>query len=181
MLIDKIKGLKDIIVNKENDEDVKTILNFIDKRVENICNYVTAVENHVTTIQTANSLNAGGRIDRDNYLARIKDADERRKFAHDSAMAAMAQLNRLCDKYEIEHICPEEETDRYDKGNYAGILSTELFLAGRNVDQEIIRNTIEELLKSSKNRDNLDFIIETRNKIVVEVIDRSEYEARNTR
>ena len=131
------KELINAIVDDVNEEDKLGIPEFVDSRIEYMPEYVQAVYEHVLTGDKSLILLNKGMITTEEYQYRVKTADSNRRSKHDAMLSAMDQLNRLCDRYGIEKICPENP-DRHVRANFAGAVTIECFLEGIHTPSEVI-------------------------------------------
>lgn len=129
MFEDSLKDLMNEVSRKFADDDPEDVMDFIQTRVLTFPKYMEAVVHHVITIEGNASMMAGGIIDVEAFQERNKSADESRRLAHNVAMSAMDQLNRLCDNVGKKHICPDE-TDRLIRADFAAAVTMEMFMSG---------------------------------------------------
>lgn len=107
-----VNELRKAITEKEpNQEFVEEDLREIDERLDTFRGYFNAVYNHVLGSESARFSFNAGYIDAEKMRDRITELDSDRRRAHDRAIDSCAILNRMCDIYEVKHICPEVEKD----------------------------------------------------------------------
>ena len=133
----KYKELINRIVDDANEEDKTDLLEFVDSRIEYMPEYVQAVYEHVLTCDKALILLNKGAITTEEYQFMVSTADSNRRSKHNTMLSAMDQLNRLCDRYGIEKICPENP-DRHVRANFAGAVTIECFLDGIHTSPDVI-------------------------------------------
>ena len=63
---------------------------------------------------------------------KVSDLDERRTIKHDSAIANMSMLNRICDSYGVERIAPVDTNDRYAVAAFIGDFCAEIYEENRS-------------------------------------------------
>ena len=134
------------------------MVDFLDSRVEKFPKYLTAVLNHLNGIKSANSLLAGGRIEVDGFQDRVTSLDSSRRAAHNVAVNAMKQINRLCDRYEHAHVCPDTE-DRYACANFAAAVTMECFMTDHKHSKDEIEHMYH-LVGVDNTEANVDKVVE---------------------
>jgi hypothetical protein len=82
----------------------------------------------VTKAESVISLQAGN-ISNADYVNAIRVSDTDRHLTHNIVIDACRQLNSLCDRYGLEHICPETE-DRHEIAKFVGKLVNENYFYG---------------------------------------------------
>ena len=156
MFRDNYKELIRAIAN-DTTEDVEDFLEFVDTRISYMPEYIKAVYDHVLTVDSSSVLRREGIISVEEYKNRIETADLNRRSKHDAMLVAMDQLNRLCDKYGVQKICPENQ-DRHVRANFAVAVTIECFLEGIHKSPEIIRELYDEIY--SPDERNVDLSIQ---------------------
>lgn len=150
---------KELIRAIANDitEDIEDLLEFVDSRVAYMPEYIKAVYDHVLTVDSSSVLRREGIISVEEYKNRIETADSNRRSKHDAMLVAMDQLNRLCDKYGVNKICPINQ-DRHVRANFAGAVTIECFLEGIHMSQETIKEIYDKIY--SPDEGNVDLSIQ---------------------
>lgn len=155
MIKEGLIELSDKIVASElPDEQVKRMVDSINRRVESMGNYIVAVCNHEIGTATNKSLFHGGRLSQDDYKFRLESLDMRRRTAHENAMASIRGLNALCDKFGVPHICPDTN-DRWKLGNFCAEVTEELFMSGTGKAQEKSRDPIHDIVGRVKTGESI--------------------------
>lgn len=70
---------------------------------------------------------------------KITNLDTTRRMKHDSAIANMSMLNRICDAYGVEPIAPVDTKDRYAVADFIGNFCAEIYeenKSGKNLSPE---------------------------------------------
>lgn len=138
----------------EKGEDVNDTVDFLYERMEKFTLYFNTVYRAVIRSEISNELRAGGLLTQEDYQTRIMTDDRDRRIAHDSAIDACRQINRLCDRYNEKRICPETD-DRYVIADYIGRFVYEVYQKGqsqtRNVDLSK-SNVIDDIIENAKMR-----------------------------
>ncbi len=125
---DKIKDLINAINTKETDNP-QEMFEFVWERLEKFTNYFNAVYKDVVKSTINRELLVAGRISQEEFQDRITNSDFERRTCHNSAISACAQLNRLCDAYEIEKFCPETD-DRHIIADFIGTFVYNIYQEG---------------------------------------------------
>ncbi len=120
-IIENTKKLLSTIAQDKNleKEDIIYMHNFIIENVLCFSNYVTATNEHVYTICSISELRKNNIISQDEFEYKLKTIDTTRRLKHNKAIDSCNQLNRLCDRYNLPHICQIDTTDRYAVANFA--------------------------------------------------------------
>ena len=137
MFKNNYKNLIEAIAEDINEEDKTGLLEFVDSRVTYMPEYVQSVYEHVLTGDKSLILLNKGMITTEEYQYRVRTADSNRRSKHHAMLSAMDQLNRLCDRYGIEKICPENP-NRHVRANFAGAVTIECFLDGIHTSPDVI-------------------------------------------
>ena len=141
MYIEKVRGLMDAIAQEKglSDEAANNSIESLSDGLGKFVNYFNAVYKDVIQAEVAMSFRDAGRIGQDKFEFMREQTDSRRRNAHDSAILACDRLNRLCDTFEVDHICPEKDADRYEVADFIGSFVSEVYQDGqhRNIDQAI--------------------------------------------
>lgn len=98
------------------------MLDFIKERMRFICNYVervTAMEYSLPLLRA--------RFEGEDLIYRIENLDRQRRTAHEMAISAVKQLNRLCVSEGLEKFFSGNENDRYEIADFCGVVVNELF------------------------------------------------------
>lgn len=151
-----VNDLLTAIMNRNFDQDeIKEDIQFVNDRFDKFRKYFNAVYEHVYGSSTAMTLVHGGMMSIETYQNKVMTLDRNRKEAHDMAIKACDQINRMCDMHGIDHLCPEVEQDERDKSkcanrgeiaDFVGRYMYEVFQQGREgraMDQLIIDNDVK--------------------------------------
>lgn len=65
---------------------------------------------------------------------KIANLDTSRKLAHESAIANLTMLNRICDAYGTERIADIDTKDRYQVADFVGQYCAEVYETGKSTD-----------------------------------------------
>ena len=65
---------------------------------------------------------------------RVSDMDGRRRIAHESAIAKLTMLSRICDAYGTERIADIDTSNRYQVADFVGQYCAEIYEAGKSRD-----------------------------------------------
>lgn len=137
MFLEDYKKLMDGIIKNEDPEGRVPVLDFVDERVRYMAEYVQAVCDHSMGTARAYAMMQGGVLSPEDYRERVMTLDKNRRNKHDVAMDGMRQINRLCDRYKIPHICPDGD-DRYVKANFCASVTSELFMSGTGRNEKAV-------------------------------------------
>lgn len=137
MFLDDYKELVGKIIEKEDPEDREFMLDFLDEKVRSMGEYVQAVCNHSMGTERAYAMMRGGVLDPDECKTRVITLDGIRRSKHDVAMDSMNQINRMCDRFGMKHICPDDH-DRVVRGNFCAAVTSELFMTGTGRDEKTV-------------------------------------------
>ncbi len=118
------------IVKNEKPEDVEFFVNYVVDSLNSFTGYFNAVCDNTNGMHINKLLRDGGRISQEEFEWRITESDKRRRSAHNVAIDACNGLNRLCDKYGIEHFCPEEGSPREEIAEFIGSYVMEVYNEG---------------------------------------------------
>lgn len=136
-----VNDLLTAIANRDFDQDeIQGDIDFVNERFDKFRKYFNAVYEHVYGSSTALTLIHGGMMSVEKYQDKVMRLDRNRKEAHDMAIKACAQINRQCDMYGLDHLCPEVEidtrdgnkcTNRDEIGDFVGRYMYSVFQQGR--------------------------------------------------
>ena len=151
-----VNDLIKAIANRDFEpEFIDSDIQFINERFDSFRKYFNAVYEHVYGGSTALTLVHGGMMSTEKYQDYVMNLDKNRKIMHDRAIDSCAQLNRQCDMYGIEHLCPEVEFDPINnekcvnRGEIADFVGRYVYSVfqqgreGRTMDQLIIDNEMK--------------------------------------
>lgn len=110
---------ENLVAALREDEEM---LEFIKERMSHICNYVDKVTMMEYSIPLLNA-----RYDGQNLRDKIENLDRQRRIAHEMAIAATKQLNRLCVAEGINKLFDGDEDDRYQIADFCGLVVNTLF------------------------------------------------------
>ena len=145
---ENVNNLFNRIAEMENVKDAQYISEFVQDSLMNFTKYFNAVYKDVLQQRSNRALFDMGRIDKDEYVYRIEENDKARRFAHNIAIDSCNQLNRLCDKYEIPHFCPEKEASRSEVADFIGKFVYDYYQDGIKVKDINIDKSIENAEKA---------------------------------
>ena len=151
-----VNDLLKAIANRDySQEYINEDISFVNERFDKFRKYFNAVYEHVYGSSTALTLVHGGMMTPEAYQDMVVNLDGKRKHAHDMAISACEQINRQCDMYGLEHLCPEVEVDPINKekcvnrGEIADFVGRYVYSVfqqgreGRTMDQLIIDNEMK--------------------------------------
>lgn len=151
-----VNDLIKAIANRDFEpEFIDSDIQFINERFDSFRKYFNAVYEHVYGGSTALTLVHGGMMSTEKYQDYVMNLDKNRKIMHDRAIDSCAQLNRQCDMYGLEHLCPEVEFDQINnqkcvnRGEIADFVGRYVYSVfqqgreGRTMDQLIIDNEMK--------------------------------------
>lgn len=135
-----INDLLIAIMNRDFGRDsITDDILFVEERFDLFRKYFNAVYDHVYKSSTASTMMRGGEMDMEKYKDTVMKYDSSRTVSHDAVIGACAQINRLCDTYGIEHLCPDVETNENGKclnrgeiGDFVGKFMYMMFRQGRD-------------------------------------------------
>lgn len=149
---EKVNNLFNVIAEKENAEDANYISSFVQDSLMNFTKYFNTVYRDVLQQRSNKALFDMGRIDRDEYIYRIETNDRARRVAHNVAIDSCNQLNRLCDRYNIERFCPAEEASRTEVADFIGKFVYDYYQEGIHKTAEV---NIDKSIENAE-KDNID-------------------------
>lgn len=151
-----VNDLIKAIANRDFDQgEINGDIAFVNERFDTFRKYFNAVYKHVYGSSIALTMVHGGRMEVEEYQDKVMKYDADRKSAHNMAIAACNQINRQCDMYGIEHLCPEVEFDPINnekcvnRGEIADFVGRYMYSVfqqgreGRTMDQLIIDNEMK--------------------------------------
>ena len=118
------------IIKNEKQEDVDFFIKYVMDNLNSFTGYFNAVYDDVNGMHTNKLLRDSERISQEEFERRITESDRKRRLAHNVAIDACHGLNRLCDKYGISHICPEDDASREEIAEFIGSYVTEIYNEG---------------------------------------------------
>ena len=134
------------IKNNPDEDDRMSDLNFADYCMTQFKEYVNTVYVYNYRMPIIYAMHEGEELR--NMVTRL---DINRKMAHDSAIAACKQLNRLCSNfYHTTIFCPKDENDRYDIANFCAQVVVEFFLSGIGMNDASIDEVINAMKHGAK-------------------------------
>lgn len=159
-MFEKYYNLVNAIKNEKDLETRNDVLELVSSRMDSFRKYVNTVYKQ-TVLTPLIYMRYDGDILRD----KIERLDKDRRLAHESAISSCQVLNRICEKYNVEHFCPET-TDRYIVADFCSKITNEAFDIGAKRNHNI--NTMDEMMK---------FMTEHQTgEIGPKIIDETEYE-----
>ncbi len=129
---EKIIALVQAIIKQENAEDAAYDVNFVQQRFDLFLNYSRGVFQDVLTYACNKELRDGSVIEQHDFEFRVCNADKSRRSAHNAVIDACKQLNRLCEKYGVDYICPVTD-NRTEIASFVGQVVNELYCSGVGV------------------------------------------------
>lgn len=155
-IMSSVNDLLTAISNRNFDQDyIQEDIQYVNERFDKFRKYFNSVYEHVYGSSTSLTLVHGGMMTPEAYQDMVVRLDGKRKQAHDMAIVACGQINRQCDTYGLEHLCPEVIEDERDhtkcanRGEIADFVGRYMYSVyqqgreGRNMDQLIIDNDIK--------------------------------------
>ena len=143
MIKDNYLKLLNVICHSEDSYKMDDI-EIIGNQMKAFGEYVNSVYNHITQTSIIYALYEG-----DDLRDKLMQLDKRRRIAHESAIAACSQINRMCEIYNVPKFCPETD-DRYIIADFCAQVTVEFFLDGQSKDKNTIDNVIEAMQNSNK-------------------------------
>ncbi|MCR5670741.1 MAG: hypothetical protein K6G10_07015 [Butyrivibrio sp.] len=131
-------------------EERDYLLTFVAERLSTFTGYFNSVYNDVIASETSRILRDTGRIDQEEFEFRLTRSDASRRSAHNLAIDACTQLNRLCDNFHVPKFCPETD-DRHVIADFIGKFVSELYQEGQRAPS--IDQAIENARKTNQNPD----------------------------
>lgn len=161
MIKDKLAVLVNTIKNSDDpgkDDD----LNIVDDSMQAFGNYVNNVY-----MQNCRQTIIYARYEGEELREMIQALDASRRNAHEGAIVACAQLNRLCTEfYDCPVFCPDTQ-DRYVVADFCAQVAVEFYLDGIGKDKD----NIDTVVSAMKENDE-----QVRTKSVVKEIEEDEFE-----
>lgn len=121
-----VKAISDSVTDKQ---DFAEMVEFIANDLDAFTNYFNKVYNDVIGSEVNKTLRACGRIEQEEYEFRVLQADRLRRSAHNRAIDACSQLNRLCERFDVPKFCPES-SDRHVIADFVGRFVSEVYQQG---------------------------------------------------
>ena len=84
----------------------------------------------------------------DELRQRLQQLDLQRRIYHDSAISSCSQINKLCEIYGVDPICPATN-DRYVIADYCAQVSAVFYLNGIGKDRKTIDNVLSAMRDGS--------------------------------
>lgn len=135
-----IKKINEVETDKE---DIDFLVDFVYDKCDAFINYFACVYNDVLRAEIDRKLLDGGKLSREQFVFRREQTDSRRRSAHERAIAACSALNRMCDNYSVERICPSTD-DRHVIAEFVGAFTNQIYQSGINCEcQYKLDNAIE--------------------------------------
>lgn len=159
LFVESYRRLVETITKKETDKiEAQETIEFLDERVEKFSRYIQAVNSHLTGSNSALIMMKGGLLSVESYQERIKTLDTDRRLSHEVAIAAVDQINRICDIYGVEHICPDDP-DRHVRANFAAAVTMECFMLDHGKSREEIEQMYA-LVDYDPTEKNVDLVVD---------------------
>lgn len=134
-------------VNTSDSEYKLEDLDNIENGMMSFANYVNVVYNQVTMTPIIYAKYEGEELQH-----KIETIDSRRRTAHEKAIVSCSLINKLCDYYGAEKICPDTN-DRNIIANFCAQVTTEFFLDGIGKDRDTIDKVVETMQRENKQID----------------------------
>lgn len=129
---EKIIALIRAIIQQENHEDAAYDVAFVQQRFDLFLNYSKGVFQDVLTYTVNKELRDGGLVDQSEFEFKVCSADKSRRTAHNAVIDACKQLNRLCERYGVDYICPVTD-NRTEIAAFVGQVVNEIYCSGVGV------------------------------------------------
>lgn len=96
------------IVNRSNEtETINDDIEFLHKQVDKFQQYFNSVYDRTYGSSAAKTLVRDNRISADEYKVYESNLSTNQNAAYESVLNACERINRMCDMYSIEHLCPD--------------------------------------------------------------------------
>lgn len=115
-----LKRNYEVLVGQFKDDE--EMLDFIKERMQYICNYVEKVTMMEYSIPLLRA-----RFEGQDLIDKIENLDKQRRIAHEMAISAVKQMNRLCVAEGVEKLFNGNEEDRYEIADFCGMVVNTLF------------------------------------------------------
>lgn len=103
------------IMNRDFDRDeIEADIVFVKHQVDMLRTYFDMAYKETYGSSVASTLVKEKQITEERYKEYIADLESRKTNCLDTAIAACDQINKMCDQYGLQHLCPDVE---YDKQN----------------------------------------------------------------
>ncbi len=136
------------IIENEKPEDVDFFVRYVTDSLSSFTGYFNAVYDDVNGRHINKLLRDDGKISQEEFERRITESDRKRRLAHNVAIDACHGLNRLCDKYGISHICPEDDASREKIAEFIGSYVTEIYNEGIGKGNNSLAEDMDETLEN---------------------------------
>ncbi len=123
--------VKAITEREQSAEDIDYLVDFVAERLNAFTNYFNSVYNNVIMSEMSTRLRDSGRITQEEFERRLVNSDKTRRYAHETAIDACHQLNRLCDSCNVPKFCPDTD-DRYVIADFIGEFVSEIYQEGQS-------------------------------------------------
>lgn len=137
MFTEKYKALINAIAENETPAECKELTEFVEKKIASMSAYIGKIVDYQIGNTAATTMLRAGKISVEDYQFRLKSLDELRRSSHDNMLAAMNQINRLADRYGVEHPFPDNQ-DRHMRAKFAAVAMMECFMVDHNHGEEDI-------------------------------------------
>lgn len=119
------------------DGDAKDAYETLTSAMESLVNYQNSVIAMETQIKFLRFVKEG-----QDFRDAVQQLDTNRRYKHDAAIANLNILNRICDAYETERICPVDTSDRHEAAKFIGEWCNEMYQNGQNSNQPQAEKTL---------------------------------------
>ena len=110
-----VNDLITAIMNRDFDRDeIESDIAFVNARFHMLQTYFDAVYKESYGHSVARTLANDEHITSERYVEYIEELESKTADCLDTAIAACDQINKMCDQYGLQHLCPDVE---YDKQN----------------------------------------------------------------
>lgn len=141
MFKDAYKSIVEGIIDNENPEAVRDIIDFVDERIRHVRDYTIAVFEYELGKARVDTMKKEGVISDDLYRYRIMTLEGNLQIAREIAVASASHLNAVCESYGIPHICPDALEGDEALANFCTAVSEEmmadLYGAPNDISEEV--------------------------------------------
>lgn len=104
-------------------EDRLFFQNFVVEKCVSFSEYVVTTNNYIYTVHSISESRKNGDLSQEEFERKLNTVDQIRRSKHNIIIDSCNQLNRLCNTYQIEPICPFDTKDRYQVADFAANMS----------------------------------------------------------
>lgn len=107
-----VNDLITAIMNRDFDRDeIESDIAFVNARFHMLQTYFDAVYKESYGHSVARTLANDEHITSERYVEYIEELESKTADCLDTAIAACDQINKMCDQYGLQHLCPDVEYD----------------------------------------------------------------------